>query len=123
MAAARIAFQASARRRASWYVQCNAALAGYIATPHDATHGMWSAAQHVSVMRALFLRSFRLAQRHVGAAGASPHLQALSQVANSGNVMRAVMRFAAAHCTPVRAERRAVCRMCGTSDDTSGLAR
>ena len=39
-------------------VPCSAALAVYIATPHDATHGMWSAAQHISVLRAIFLRSF-----------------------------------------------------------------
>ena len=68
--------------RPAWDVQCSAALAAYIATPRDATHGVWSAMQHVGVKRAIFLRSFRFAQRHLGAAGASPHLRALSEVAN-----------------------------------------
>jgi len=99
------------------------ALEAYIATPRHATHGMWSSAQHVGVMRALYLRSFRFAQRHVGAAGASRHLQALSEVANSGNVMRAVLRFAVPYCTPTRAEQRAICRTCHINDDTTGLAR
>ena len=85
---------------------------------------MWSAAQHVGVKRAIFLRSFRFAQRHVNVAGTSPHLQALSEVANSGNVMRIVLRFAMAqYCTPTRAERQAICTMCHTSNDTAGLAR
>ena len=90
---------------------------------HHPTHGTWTAAQHVGKMRTLFSRSFRFAQRHVGAAEASSHLQAMSEVANSGNVMRAVLRFAMPYCTPTRAERRAICTMCNTSDDTAGLAR
>jgi hypothetical protein len=108
---------------ASWNADCSEALAAYIATPPFATHGMWSAAQHTGVKRAIFLRSFRFAQRHVGVAGTSPHLQALSEVANSGNVMRIVLRFAMAqYCTPTRAERHAICTMCHTSNDTAGLA-
>ena len=109
---------------APWDADCSEALAAYIATSHDATHGTWSAAQHIGVKRAIFLRSFRFAQRHVGVAGTSPHLQALSEVANSGNVMRIVLRFAMAqYCTPTRAERHAICTMCHTSNDTAGLAR
>ena len=109
---------------ASWDADCSEALAAYIATPPSATHGTWSAAQHTGVKRAIFLRSFRFAQRHVGVAGTSPHLQALSEVANSGNVMRIVLRFAMAqYCTPTRAEQHAICTMCHTSNDTAGLAR
>ena len=100
-----------------WNVHCSESLAALIATPRNATHGTWSAAQHTGVKRAIFLRSFRFAQRHVGVAGTSPHLQALSEVANSGNVMRIVLRFAMAqYCTPTRAERQAICTMCHTSN-------
>ena len=101
----------------------SAELAAYTATPHDATHGTWTAAQHIGVKRAIFRHSFRFAQRHVGKAGASPHLHALSEVANSGNVMRAVMCFALPHCTPTRAERQAICVSCHTSNDTASLVR
>ena len=109
--------------RPAWDVHCSEPLAAYIATPHGATHGMWTAAQHTCVKRAIFLRSFRFAQRRLGAAGASPHLRALSEVANWRNVMRTVLRFAVPHCTPTRAERQAICTMCHTSDATVGLAR
>ena len=109
---------------ASWDVDCSEALAAYIATPHDATHGMWSAAQHVGVKRAIYLRSFRLAQRRVELSGLTPHLRALSRLSNSIKVMRIVLRFAVLkYCTPTRAELGAICTMCHTSDDTAGLAR
>ena len=112
-----------ARPHASWDADCSETLAAFIATPHDATHGTWTPAQHTGVKRAIFLRSFRFAQRRLGAVGASPHLRALREVANWSNVMRTVLRFAVPYCTPTRAEQRAICRTCHINDDTTGLAR
>ena len=113
---------------ASWNVDCSEALAAYIATPHDATHGTWSAAQHVGVIRrvkrVIYLRSFRLAQRRVEQGGLTPHLRALSRLSNSIKVMRIVLRFVVPkYCTPTRAELGAICTMCHTSNDAPGMAR
>ena len=107
----------------AWDVYCSEALTALILTPRSATHGTWSAAQHTGVKRAIFLRSFRFAQRRLGSAGASPQLHALSEVANWRHVMRAVLRFAVPQCTPTRAELGAICTMCHTSDDTAALTR
>ena len=107
----------------SWVVHDSDSLAAYMDTPQDATQGRWSAAQHVGVKRAIFLRSFRFAHRQLGAAGASPHLQALSQMANSGNVMRSVLCFAVPCCTPTPGEASLVAAACEQLDGAAVVAR
>jgi len=106
-----------------WDVHCTYSLAALIATPHAATHGMWSAAQFVGVKRALYLRTFRFAQRQLGEAGLSAHLQAMSEVANWRNVMRTVLRFAVPFCTPTGDERWEICMTCHGSDSAARMAR
>ena len=117
-----------ARVKAAHPADC-VALAKLIATPRSLSNafekGAWSSAQHLGVLRSIFARGVGLARisRLTAAAPSASLAFAIHEVANTKNVMRAVLRWATPYCTPTRAERRAICASCHVSDDTAALSR
>jgi len=110
---------------AVWKSDCSA-LAKLIATPRDATHGKWSSAQHSGAMRSNFVRGLGLVRvPRLGKAinaRAPTLLAAISQVANTANAMRDVLRYAVPqYCTPTDEEQREICTICHRSDEPALL--
>ena len=113
---------AERQRSHLWEVDSELAIQALSATPSDAKHGRWSPTLHHRVMRSLFTRSFRLANRCVGKTKGAPHLKAMSEVANSGNVMRSVLRFAVPYCSPTEGEVGSVAVACEAVLGTATVA-
>ena len=70
------------------------------ATPRAAQRGLWTAAQHLGVLRSIFVRGVGMARipRLVAAAPSATLASAIAQVANTKDAMRRVLRFAVRYC-------------------------
>jgi len=101
------------------------ALIKYKATPRAAKLGLWTAAQHLGVLRSIFVRGVGMAHipRLVAAAPSAKLASAIAQVANTKDAMQRVLRFAVRYCTPTAAESERVGDACEAVDGTAAVAR
>ena len=95
------------------------------ATPRAAKLGLWTAAQHLGVLRSIFVRGVGMARipRLVAAAPSATLASAIAQVANTKDAMRRVLRFAVRYCTPTAAESVLVGQACEAVDGTAAVVR
>ena len=91
-----------------------AALIKSKATPRAAKLGLWTAAQHLGVLRSIFVRGVGMARipRLVAAAPSATLASAIAQVANTKDAMRRVLRFAVRYCALTAVESGQVADAC-----------